>query len=81
MRYLRDGKPVFENRRQFPPGGPPLATLCQRMEPAPGDLSPELLQHRDIAGNRVVLVVAIEYAPQPFPGPSLFVDVTKMIRN
>src|SRR5450432_282696 len=36
------------------------------MEPKSGDLSPEPFQHRDVPGNGVILVVATEYAPQPF---------------
>src|SRR6202008_3413781 len=39
--------------------------LSQRTVPVAGDLSPESCQHRQIPGNRVVLVVAVEYASQP----------------
>src|ERR1022692_694147 len=36
------------------------------MKPVAGDLSSESRQHRQIPGNRVVLVIAVGYASQPF---------------
>jgi hypothetical protein len=39
------------------------------MEPAAGDLLPESLEHRYVAGDCMVLVVAVEYAPQVPSGP------------
>src|ERR1700722_11826952 len=50
---------------QLLPGGPPLAALSQRTEPVAGDLSPESFQYRQIPGNRMVLVIAVEHAFQP----------------
>src|SRR5450631_3599019 len=62
MQYLRDWKPVFDECPQLLPGGPPLATLCQRREPDAGDLMPEPFEHRDVSRNRMILVVTSEYA-------------------
>ena len=50
---------------QLRPVGPPLAALFQRMEPVAGDLSSESRQYRQISRDGVVLVIAVEYAPQP----------------
>src|SRR5580692_3723231 len=35
------------------------------MQPVAGDLLPESRQHRHISGDCVVLVITVEYAPQP----------------
>ena len=42
-----------------------MAALFQRMKPVAGDLSSESREHRQIAWNCMVLVVAVEHAPQP----------------
>ena len=42
-----------------------MAALFQRMKPGAGDLSSESRQHRQIARDCMVLVVAGEYASQP----------------
>ncbi len=46
-----------------------MAALFQRMEPVAGDLSPESFQHRQIPRDRMVLVIAVEHAFQPFARP------------
>src|SRR5207244_12515208 len=66
MQYLRDWKPVFDDCPQLLPGGPSLATLCQRRKPDSGDLMSEPFEHRDVSRNRMILVGTSEDALQPF---------------
>ena len=46
-----------------------MAALSQRLEPVAGDLSPKSFQRRQISRDCMVLVVAVEYAPQPSADP------------
>src|SRR5215510_9122753 len=66
MHNFRNGQPMVEDRTQFLPGRPLVTTLAQYSMPQPSHLTPESRQHRQVPRDRMVLVVAAQYALQIF---------------
>src|SRR5437016_8786323 len=68
MKNLGDGEPLGRKTLQERPRIPaPLTATPNRTQPALAYLVPKVAKTGEIAGNRVIVEVALHHAPQPSP--------------
>src|SRR5262245_38983186 len=68
MQNPGSGDPSYEERpKSCPRHAAPLTPKTERSIPAPDDLVAKGFQTIQVAGNCVIVEIALYYGPQPFP--------------
>src|SRR4029077_19929118 len=68
MKDFRPGKPLFSEASQALPRHPAfLAATLKYPQPAFAHFTPKALETVEVAGNGMIVEVALYHAPQPFP--------------